>query len=128
MLINTRLPGASITLWTALSVTLPLALITVFLLRLVLRTHQLQVATGSAGLIGEVGMVEQPLAPRGKIIVHGELWDATSAAPAQPGGLVRVTGVDGMTLRVEPVAEESASSQSKAGPATIATDEKNQGG
>ncbi len=104
MLINTRLPGASITLVTAFSVALPFALITIFLMRLVLRARALKVMTGDVGLLGEIGQVEVALAPRGKIYVHGELWDAISSVPVSPGGTVRVQSIDGLLLQVEPAA------------------------
>ncbi len=111
MLINTRLPGASVTLPTALSVALPFALITVFLLRLVIQARGQKVTTGDVGLIGEIGKVEVALAPHGKIYVHGELWDAISREPVSPGGLVRVQSIEGLTLQVEAV------SSSHPGPA-----------
>ncbi|OFV90701.1 MAG: hypothetical protein A3H28_11325 [Acidobacteria bacterium RIFCSPLOWO2_02_FULL_61_28] len=103
MLINTRLPGAQITLVTALSVAFPFGLITVFLLRLVIRARHLKVATGEMALIGEIGQVESALAPHGKVYVHGELWDAISPEPVPPGGLIRVKSLEGLTLQVEPV-------------------------
>jgi membrane-bound serine protease (ClpP class) len=103
MLINTRLPGGSVTLPTALSVALPFALITIFLLRLVIQARGQKVTTGDVGMIGEIGRVESVLAPRGKITVHGELWEAVSREPVSPGDLVRVRSVEGLTLQVEPV-------------------------
>ena len=103
MLINTRLPGASVTLATALSVALPFALITVFLLRLVIRARQAKVSTGEAGMVGELGRAETPLDPEGKVLVHGELWQAVSSEPVPPGSWVRVKSLDGMTMHVEPV-------------------------
>jgi len=103
MLINTRLPGGSISLWTALAVALPFALITVFLLRLVIRARQMKVATGTSGMVGEVGRAETALSPEGKVHVHGELWDAYSAQPIPAGAAVRVLSLDGMRLEVEPV-------------------------
>jgi membrane-bound serine protease (ClpP class) len=103
MLINTRMPGGSVSLGTALAVTLPFALITVFLLRLVIKARQTKVATGAAGMVGEIGRAETPLAPEGKIYVHGELWQAVSSQEVRPGTLVRVKSMDGMTLEVEPV-------------------------
>jgi len=109
MLINTRMPGARITLLTALSVALPFALITIFLLRLVLRAHHIKIATGDAALIGEIGKVESVLAPRGKIYIHGELWEAISSSPAPPGALVRVTSMEGLTLYVEPLPDSPSS-------------------
>jgi membrane-bound serine protease (ClpP class) len=120
MLINTRLPGGSVTLPTALSVALPFALITVFLLRLVIQARGQKVTTGDIGLIGEIGKVEVALAPHGKIYVHGELWDAISREPVSPGGLVRVQSIEGLTLQVEPV------SNSHPGPARPADHAKSE--
>ena len=102
MLINTRLPGGTIALTTALSVAVPFALITVFLLRLVVRARQVKVATGSSGMVGELGMAETALAPEGKVYVHGELWDAHSSQPVARGAAIRVKSLEGMILEVEP--------------------------
>jgi membrane-bound serine protease (ClpP class) len=103
MLINTRLPGGSVSLPTALSVALPFGLITIFLLRLVIRARHGKVTTGDLGMIGEIGRVETALGPSGKIYVHGELWEAVSPTPVSPGSLVRVRSVEGLTLQVDPV-------------------------
>lgn len=111
MLINTRLPGGSITLATALSVTLPFALITVFLLRLVVRSRHLKIATGAAGMVGEIGRAETALAPEGKVYVYGELWDAVSSEPVPAGKPVRVRALDGMKLLVEPVSTQRSATE-----------------
>jgi len=105
MLINTRLPGGSITLVTALSVALPFGGITIFLLRLVIRSRSWKITTGGAGMVGQVGSVYKAEAPDGKIkiYVQGELWDAVSSEPVPAGGRVKVIGLDGLTLTVEPV-------------------------
>ena len=104
MLINTRLPGGSITLATALSVTIPFGAITIFLLRLVLRSRRLKVSTGGAGLIDEIGTVQRAEVQEGKIkiYVRGELWDAVTSQPVLAGAHVRVKALDGLTLIVEP--------------------------
>jgi membrane-bound serine protease (ClpP class) len=53
-------------------------------------------------MINEIGEARTALAPSGKVFVHGEYWDALSNAPVEEGGEVRIVGVDGMKLRVEP--------------------------
>jgi membrane-bound serine protease (ClpP class) len=60
-----------------------------------------KVKTGREGLTGEIGTANSDIAPRGKVFVHGELWDAISEEPVAAGERVRVTAVDGMTLRVK---------------------------
>ena len=59
--------------------------------------------TGQRGLVGKVGEVKQDIDPEGKVFVHGELWRATAGEPIASGSQVRVTDIEGLTLRVEPV-------------------------
>ena len=96
-------PELRIHLSTALAVTIPFALITVFLVSLAMRAREAKVITGVEGMLGETGIVRTPLEPTGMVLVHGELWKAASAAPAPEGALVRVVAVDGLLLRVEPL-------------------------
>lgn len=95
-------PEMRIRLGTAVGVTLPFALITVFLLSLVLKARANKVVTGEAGMIGEEGVARTALRPRGNVFVHGELWEAVSSAEVEAGSRVRVVAVEGLTLRVEP--------------------------
>ncbi len=60
-----------------------------------------KVKTGREGLSGEVGTASSDIAPRGKVFVHGELWDAISEEPIASGERVRIKAVDGMTLKVK---------------------------
>ena len=71
------------------------------------RAMQRKPATGREGLVGEVGVARTRLAPEGQIFVHGELWQARCEEDAGPGEEVRVTGVDGLRLRVEKVRTEA---------------------
>ncbi len=87
---------------TALSVSIPFALITMFLLSLALRARRNKALTGGEGLLNEIGEARTPLAPAGKVFVHGEYWDAISSAPVETGREVRVVAIDGLKLRVEP--------------------------
>ena len=124
MLINTRLPGGSIKLVTALSVAVPFGLITMFLLRLVLRARALKITTGKAGMVGEVGSVHRLANEEGKVKVYvqGELWDAISAEPVEMGSRVEVRSVDGLTLRVTPLGAASANTtggQQKSGDGSL---------
>ncbi len=69
---------------------------------LVFRAQLARPATGAAGLVGEVGVVKKALAPRGKVFVHGELWNAVASSPVAEGMRVRVVKVTGLLLDVEP--------------------------
>lgn len=88
---------------TAVGVTVPFAAITMALLTLVLRARRNKVVTGSGAMLAQVGEVLTALDPRGKILVHGEYWDAESLVPIQPGSRVRVIAIEGLLLKVEPL-------------------------
>ena len=107
ILIDTAVPELKIRLSTAVAVTLPFALITIFLLQLVLRARSLKVATGAAGMLDEVGVAQTELSPEGKVFVHGEWWNAVASGPVPAGSKVRVVAVEGLKLRVVPADERA---------------------
>lgn len=99
-------PEMQIHLVTALSVSIPFALITMFLLTLAMRARRNKSLMGGEGLLNEIGEARTALAPAGKVFVHGEYWDAVSSTPVEPGGEVRVVSIEGLKLRVEPRAPQ----------------------
>jgi membrane-bound serine protease (ClpP class) len=104
MLVRSPLTGMGVSLGAAFGVTLPVALIIIFLMRLVLRSRHWKQSTGREQLVGEWGEVTEPLtagAP-GMVLVHGELWRAMAGKDLPRGSRVRVTRVNGLTLHVEP--------------------------
>lgn len=103
-------PEVRIHLSTALGVALPFALISAFLVTLIVQARRNKVVTGSAGMIGEFGFAHTALVPAGRVFAHGEYWDAVSSAPAEAGVRVKITQVDGLTLRVEPVPPDGGES------------------
>jgi membrane-bound serine protease (ClpP class) len=98
-------PELRIHLSTALATTIPFALITMFLVSLVIRARANKVLMERGGLIDEIGEARTALAPGGKVFVHGEYWDAIASSPVDAGAAVRVVTVDGMKLRVEKAGE-----------------------
>lgn len=86
---------------TAVAVTLPFAIITIFLVSLVIKARANKVVTGETGMQGLVGVVQTPLAPEGKVFVRGEIWDAEATEPIPAGVKVRVVEMDGLKLKVE---------------------------
>ena len=65
-----------------------------------------RIRTGVEGLIGEVAEVVSPCAPRGRVRMRGEIWNARCPESAAIGERVTVTGVHGLTLDVVPVGLE----------------------
>jgi membrane-bound serine protease (ClpP class) len=103
-LIKSPLTTGGVSLGVALAATVPFALITVFLMRLVLRSRAWKAATGREELVGAEGIVVSmlPAGAEGMIRVHGELWRATSSLAVPEGKQVRVRSVEGLKLHVEP--------------------------
>src|SRR6266404_5297053 len=102
LLVDAPIPEMRVHFVTALAVSIPLGIITAFLMTLAVRAHRNKVVTGAQGLVGEIGIAQTALSPRGKVFVHGELWDATSTVSVAAGQTVVVRGVDGLQLRVDP--------------------------
>jgi membrane-bound serine protease (ClpP class) len=104
-LIRSPLTGFGVSLFVALAVTVPFAIITVFLMRLVLRSRKWKLATGKEELLGEQGTVVEavPAGAEGMIRIHGELWRAVSKDALVPGSTVKVLRIEGLQLFVEPV-------------------------
>ena len=104
LLVDAPIPEMRVRLVTALAVSVPLGLITAFLMSIAVRARRNKIVTGKQGLIGEIGIAQTELAPTGKVFVHGELWDAVSTIPVSAGEQIVIRQVDGLTLRVDPVA------------------------
>jgi membrane-bound serine protease (ClpP class) len=103
LLVDGPIPQMRIRLLTAVAVSIPFGLLTIFLVNIAMRARRSKVVTGQRGLIGEVGVAQTPLRPQGKVFVHGEIWDAYCPSGADPGQAIRVTAVHDLTLTVEPV-------------------------
>ena len=110
MLIRSPMTGMGVSFGAALGVTLPFALITIFLMRLVLKSRLWKFSAGVERMVGEIGEVTQEIDPsaslgaggKGMVFVSGELWRAAAPGKIPKGARVRVVRVDGLTVHVEP--------------------------
>jgi membrane-bound serine protease (ClpP class) len=104
-LIRSPLTAGGVSLGIAVAATVPFAVLTVVLMRLVLRSRQWKSATGREELVGSQGIVVSPIAGgvEGMIRIHGELWRAISQEAVAEGKPVRVLKMEGLKLYVEPV-------------------------
>ncbi len=109
MLVDTSVPGfegvAPFVIWTSAALILVSALIIGGAIFKVMRQKP---ATGAPSMIGEVGVVRQPLNPTGMVHLQGELWTATADGlaagepPVPVGTNVEVTAIHGLRLVVRP--------------------------
>jgi membrane-bound serine protease (ClpP class) len=103
LLVDSPIPEMRVHLLTALAVSVPLGLITAFLMTIALKARRNKVVTGAQGLVGETAIAQTALSPQGKVFVHGELWDAVASSILAPGQIVVVRSIDGLTLQVDPL-------------------------
>jgi membrane-bound serine protease (ClpP class) len=108
LLVDAPVPEMQVHLFTALAVSIPFGLITVFLMSIALKARRNKIVTGIQGLVGETGVAQTALSPQGKVFVHGELWDAVSSSDLPVGQLVIVRRVDGLILQVDPLSVPSS--------------------
>jgi membrane-bound serine protease (ClpP class) len=110
MLVRSPITPGGVSVGVALGATVPFALLTILLMRLVLRSRGWVPQTGVEELKREFGVTRSAIggpvatdARFGLVFVHGELWRADSRVAIPTGKRVRVVGVDGLTLHVEPL-------------------------
>ena len=103
LLVDSPIPEMRVHLLTALAVSIPLGLITAFLMSIALKARRNKLVSGAPGMVGETGIAQTAISPRGKVFVHGELWDAVSSGDISAGESVVVRRVDGLLLQVEPL-------------------------
>jgi membrane-bound serine protease (ClpP class) len=102
ILVRSPWPEARIRLSTALSVAVPLGVITIILLRFAIAAKLRKAVTGEEGMTSSLGTAQTDIDLEGKVLVRGELWDARSRQMVPKGARVRVVEIDGLTLVVEP--------------------------
>jgi len=108
MLIDTQLPQFQISLWAILGTSALTAAFFMVVVGAGVRALWSRTRTGKEALIGEVGQVRTRLAPAGQVFLQGALWNAVADQEVEAGQSVRVTSIDGLTLKVEPVQPATA--------------------
>jgi membrane-bound serine protease (ClpP class) len=102
MLFDSPLPEMQVGLRLILPVTLSLAGVLLFLVRLGVRAQRAPAVTGESGMLHAPGQALTAIIPggTGRIATHGEIWTATSAESIHAGDPVVVTEVKGLLLTV----------------------------
>jgi membrane-bound serine protease (ClpP class) len=93
MLIDAPIPELRPSLKFIIPVAVGLSLIFLFLVVIAIRAHAKKVSTGKEGLVGEIGVAQSDLSPKGKVFVHGEIWDAEADEDIPKGTDVKVVEV-----------------------------------
>ncbi|WP_245282210.1 nodulation protein NfeD [Rhizobium sp. LC145] len=106
ILFDTDIPGLEVS-WPVLAgIAVGSLIFSLIVARLAFLAHRRNVVTGTEQMIGIAGKVDTWRGTSGYVIAHGERWKAVSTEPLVAGEGVKVTGRNGLTLEVAPVAPE----------------------
>lgn len=101
MLIDVPSSILSISWKTILAVAVASGLFVFVILTYAVRAQLSKVTTGMEGLVGETGVAKTDILGKGKVSVHGELWNAKSNEPISVGEEVTVLSVEGLVVTVK---------------------------
>jgi membrane-bound serine protease (ClpP class) len=102
MLIETDIPGYDIP-WTLIAlVAAASAAFFLVVIGMAVQARRRPVITGREELIGARGQIIEQANGQWWARVHGEVWKVRSRAELRPGESIRVKGIDGLALEVEP--------------------------
>jgi membrane-bound serine protease (ClpP class) len=106
MLIDTDVPGYRISgLLIGVAAATSAAFVLV-VLNLAIRARQQPVVSGREQMLGASGEVLEDIDGDVFARIHGELWKVCAGIPLVRGQMVRVVGIDGLVLTVEPIRKE----------------------
>jgi membrane-bound serine protease (ClpP class) len=105
MLFNTGTTGLRVSWSVLIPAVLVISGFFIAVAFLAFRAHMAKPRTGYQGLIGEIAVAKESLAPEGKVFVHGELWNATSEEIVPVGTRVEVIGVENLLLKVRKIGD-----------------------
>lgn len=102
MLMDSELPAYQISLPIIASFAVTSIGLFVFAVGAALRARHGQVVTGKESMLGATAVVMEDFTNAGRVRAFGEIWQATAEQPLTKGTTVRITQVEGLTLKVEP--------------------------
>lgn len=111
ILMDTRAPGFGIDIAVIVTFAITSVLVFVVAIGMALRARRRPVVSGLEELVGGTAVAIDDFDGRGRVAIHSEHWNAQASSPVAKGQQVKVTGVKGLTLTVEPIQnrEEDAS-------------------
>lgn len=103
ILIDTDVPGFGIDISVIATFAVTSVILLVFVVGMAVKARKRPVVSGTEELIGKEALVIEDFEQQGKVNIHSENWNAHSDSPLHKGQHVRVVGIDGLTLYVEPL-------------------------
>ena len=102
-LMDTDVPGFGIDISVIASFAIISALVFIVVIGMAIKARRQPVVSGLEQLVGGEATVLADFDRQGRVSIHSEAWQALSSAPLRKGQLVKVSAIEGLTLRVEPL-------------------------
>ncbi len=106
ILLDTDVPGYDVAWQLIIAVALLSSAIFFGVVALALKARGRAVVSGREQMIGATGEALEAFTASGRVQVMGEQWRARTRVPLAAGQRIRVVGIDGLTLTVEPYEQE----------------------
>jgi membrane-bound serine protease (ClpP class) len=106
ILVDTDVPGYGIPIALIATLAAVSALFVFLVVRMGLQARRRPVVSGQGTLVGGLGEALGDFTGEGWASIQGEIWHVRSRLPLAQGQRVRVTGIDGPILDVEPQSNE----------------------
>ncbi|MCA1790402.1 MAG: nodulation protein NfeD [Thioalkalivibrio sp.] len=100
-------PDLNISLPLIFGTALVVGIFSIWVLGRLLRLRKVTPSIGREEMIGMIGEAREDFDRSGRVYVHSELWTAETTEPVEEGQKVRVVGLEGLRLKVEPVLEDA---------------------
>ncbi len=110
MMFDSGIPGFGISIAFVIGVALLAGLLLLWLVSYLVKARRQGAVSGRDRIIGSHGVAMESFVGEGKVWLEGEAWTATSNKPVEKGQTVVVNNLDGLVLRVDPVAESATGS------------------
>jgi membrane-bound serine protease (ClpP class) len=107
MLMDTDVPGFQIPWQIIAGVSVVSVLILVGIVAMALKARKRPVVSGGEELVGAVGEALADFDKSGWARIHSENWKVRTATPVRRGQKLRVSAVNGLELKVVPLAEDT---------------------
>ena len=104
-LIRTDVPGFSVSRPLIGGIATVSASILLATIWFAVKTRRSQPVSGAEEMIGSTGEARSAFRDGGTVFIHGEIWNARTSTPVKKGQRVRVLGLDGLILTIEPDSE-----------------------
>lgn len=103
ILMDTEVPGFGIDISLIITFAVTSVLMFIFVVGMAIKARSRPVVSGLEELVGGQAIVINNFDHNGAVTIHSETWQALSDTPLHKGQKVKVTDIQGLTLKVEPL-------------------------